>query len=342
MDILDDVLSTAKSGSEIEEVEEVSSCGVTAAAAADVVAASNEVISSSGVTADDITADDITMSEAKEVSISTEEFNKKVEDYVLRVKPHLVIMIPTYGFMCNVDFVICLMNTIHLMKRFNIQTVVEFCKNDSLIVRARNNLVAKAMARKETTHMFFVDSDIVWNAYDILKLLCADIEIIGGIYPKKKYNFEKMMLPDFPKCFLDKKKESILKDMDDLTYLKCKLVESNLNFISSSLEVKNNICEVRHIATGFMMMKREPIEELQKANPDSKYEDDCGFLKQEEQIQAYALFNTAVYEGHLMSEDWFFSDLCKKLNKKVYVDISINLCHVGVEYFEGSLLASLI
>ena len=259
----------------------------------------------------------------------------------------LVLLIPTYGFMCNVDFVISLMNTLQLLKTFEIQVIIEFCKNDSLISRARNNLIAKAMAHensesKKITHFMFIDSDIIWNPWDILKLMVADKEIIGGIYPKKKYYFERMLEDNFPKKILETKKDSFLKDMDDLSYLKCKLVDCNLNYLSNTIEIKNNHCQVRHLATGFMMIKRSLIEELQTIYPQMKYEDDCGFLNTKEQVHAYAFFNTEVSEGHFMSEDWYFCDLCRKQNKQIFVDISINLCHVGQEYYSGSILASLV
>ena len=270
---------------------------------------------------------------------------KIITSYVAEHKPVLMILTPTYGFMCNVDFVMSLMNTMHLLKNFGVEAVVDFCKNDSLISRARNNLIAKALAREEprkVTHVLFIDSDIVWNPWDVLKLLISGKELIGGIYPKKKYNFEKMLTPDFPKCLLDQKKGSILSGMDDVTFLKCKLVDCNLNYLSNKIEIKNNICEVRHVATGFMMIQRTLLEELKTRFPEMKYEDDCGFLTDIEQTQAYAFFNTEVVNRHFLSEDWYFCELCRKIGKQVFVDISINLCHVGQEYFNGSILASLI
>lgn len=274
-------------------------------------------------------------------------FMNKVKDYVLSRNPDVVIMVPVFGAMCNVDFVTSLMNTVSVLKSCGIQVNIEFCKNDSLIARARNNLVAKAMARSTCTHLFFVDSDIVWNPLDVLKLLLADKELIGGVYPKKKYFFEKVLLqpPAVIQSMLDNKRESILKDMTDIDYLKCKLVESNLNYIGGQdrLEIKENICEVRHIANGFMMIQRTVIEKMRTAFPYTKYTDDCGFLSsQNEQNQAYALFDCDVEDGHYLSEDWLFCNRWRNMEQHVYVDVSISLCHIGQEYFHGSILATLI
>ena len=84
------------------------------------------------------------------------------------------------------------MKTKDLFKNFNLNIEVIFCKNDSLVTRARNNLVAKAMNDPNMTHIIFIDNDITWDPFDILKLLIADKPIVGGIYPLKSYNFDKL------------------------------------------------------------------------------------------------------------------------------------------------------
>jgi hypothetical protein len=38
----------------------------------------------------------------------------------------------------------------------------------------------------------FIDSDIKWFPYDIYKLILSDKDVIGGAYPLKKYNFERL------------------------------------------------------------------------------------------------------------------------------------------------------
>ena len=274
---------------------------------------------------------------------------KKIEAYVSSEKPELIILTPTYGHQCNIDFVISLINTIQLMRLYNIPLSIEFCKNDSLVPRARNNLVAKAMAyrhcqtKNPVTHIMFIDSDIVWNPMDILKLLVSDKELIGGVYPKKKYHFEKLLGdPSILSKLLDQKNRSVLKNMKDVDYLKCKLVDCNLNYITENIQIVENICEVKHVATGFLMMKRETIDAMCAVYAYSKYEDDCGFLSQEEQPFAFALFDCDVEDGHYLSEDWLFCNRWRNMGNQVFVDVSINLCHVGNEYFNGSILASLL
>ena len=63
------------------------------------------------------------------------------------------------------------MNTKEILQKYGISVKFEFCKGDSLVSRARNNLVAKAMSDPSVTHIFFIDSDISWDPVNVLKLL---------------------------------------------------------------------------------------------------------------------------------------------------------------------------
>ena len=60
------------------------------------------------------------------------------------------------------------MKTKDLFQQLGIELHTEFCKNDSLVSRARNNLVARAMSNPNTTHMLFIDNDITWDIFSTL------------------------------------------------------------------------------------------------------------------------------------------------------------------------------
>ena len=91
-----------------------------------------------------------------------------------------------------------------------------------------------------------------------------------------------------------------------------------------------------------MMIKRSTIEKMQKAYPTTKYVDDVGFLKENENINAYALFDCGVEEGHYYSEDWLFCHRWSKMGGNIYLDVSINLKHTGIEDFNGSFISTII
>jgi hypothetical protein len=210
--------------------------------------------------------DDIYSSkESQKPQTDENSFEEKVKDFLKKNRVKLYILTPCFASLCYVNYVHCLMSTIELFRRLNIPLKVEFCKNDSLVSRARNNLIARAMTDPETTHIMFIDNDISWDPLDILKLLIAEKDLIGGIYPLKNYDWEKLIKdPQNPynsniiQTLIKKKNESQLAGLiTDTAMIQHNLLRYNINYINQFLEISNNIAKVKHLPTGFMMIRRK-------------------------------------------------------------------------------------
>lgn len=281
---------------------------------------------------------------------SNSSFHEKVIEYVNKNKPKLYILTPCYGSLCYVNYISCLISTIELFRSVNFPLKVEFCRNDSLVSRARNNLIAKALSDHEMTHVLFIDSDITWNPVDILKLVISDKHLIGGVYPLKHYNWGKLLKdPMNPynsniiQSWINKKNGSNLKNMvSDENIIQHNLLSYNINYHNNILNIENNLARVRHIATGFMLIQRFTLEKMIQAFPSTKYVDDVHFLQEHENKYAYALFDCGVEEGHYFSEDWLFCHRWTKMGGEIYIDVSINLTHTGIEDFQGCYISSVI
>jgi hypothetical protein len=271
-------------------------------------------------------------------------FEQKVKNYISTRNPSLTILTPCYGSMCYVNYVTCLIQTLQLFKEIGFLVKVEFCRNDSLVSRARNNLIAKAMNDLTTTHFMFIDSDIAWNPVDILRLIISDKPLIGGIYPIKNYNWNTLIeTKDSVQDWLaNKRKSQINVVCSDKQFIQTKLLRFNMNNIGNVLEVENNLTKVKHLPTGFMLIQRNVIEKMSLAFPSTKYTDDVGFLHGDENKHAYALFDCGVEEGHYFSEDWLFCTRWSKMGGQIWIDVTINLNHTGIEDYNGSFLASLV
>lgn len=274
-----------------------------------------------------------------------DNFLQKIKDFVKINTPHLCILTPCYGSVCYVNYVRCLMQTSSLLESLGIPLTIEFCKNDSLVSRARNNLVAKGLSNPSVTHLLFIDSDITWDPIDIVKLIISDKALVGGAYPLKKYNWNTIIDNENNSIekIIKRKNNSQLKDtITNEQMIQFNLVNYNLNYLDNYLTIDNNLAKVRHIATGFMMIKRNTILQMGKAYPQTKYTDDVGFLVGSENDLAYALFDCGVEEGHYFSEDWLFCHRWTKMGGNIYLDVTINLTHTGLEDFKGSFIASVL
>ena len=166
--------------------------------------------------------------------------------------------------------------------------------------------MAKMMTNTAATHFMFIDADIRFQPESIFMMLATDKDVIGGLYPKKA-------LP--------------------ISYV--------IN-VKPGTVIQNDIFPVDTMGTGFMMFKRHVYEKLCAAHPETKYVDDVHFLKADENKFAYALFDCGVEEGHYYSEDWLFCHRWTKMGGDIYIDVSINLTHTGVEDYNGSYIASIV
>jgi len=293
-----------------------------------------------------------TPSTSNGLSMSNEQalFEAKVKEYISKNKPKIYILTPCYGGVCYTNYVSCLMNTLNVFKQLDVDIQVEFCKNDSLVPRARNNLVAKAMSDPKMTHVIFIDGDISWDPMSIFKLLIADKHVVGGVYPLKHYHWDKLTKDplnpyksNIVQSWIDHKNTTQLKDtVSDEVFIQNKLVSYNINYLDSYLNISDNLAKVKHTATGFLMIQRNVFENMFKAFPSTKYTDDVHFLQSHENEFAYALFDCGVEEGHYYSEDWLFCHRWSKMGGDIYIDVSINLNHTGPEDFKGSYITSII
>ena len=296
-----------------------------------------------------------------------EELCIKILEYVQNHSPKLYILTPCFGGVCYVNYIQSMIATLELFHQFGFPIQFEFCKSDSLITRARNNLLAKAMADKEMTHVLFIDNDLMWNPMNILKMVLANKGILGGIYPLKKYHWSRLIgcgnaYSEGRLCeawspeeydedlsqnkveeWLHKRNESVLKTyVPDDVMIQSRLLTFNVNHLGNHLEIDDNLAKVRHIPTGFMLLQRSTIEKMHESFSETKYTDDVGFLTQEENKFAYALFECGVREGHYFSEDWMFCERWIQLEGDIWADVSISLTHTGIEDYRGSYIASLL
>jgi len=278
-----------------------------------------------------------------------ESFEENVKNYIVTNEPKLYILTPCYGGMCYINYLQCLINTLNLFRQYNFPIQVEFCKNDSLVSRARNNLIAKAMHDPKCTHIIFIDNDITWNPISILKLIIANKPLVGGAYPIKRYNWEKITNngnydETVINKWVDKKNDnnSLKESMSDIDMIQSSLLRYNINYINKYIEIEDNLTQVKHLATGFMLMQRTIIEKMMLAYHSTKYTDDVGFLTGTENDYAYALFDCGVEDGHYLSEDWLFCNRWTKIGGSIWLDVTINLTHTGTEDFHGSFISSIL
>jgi hypothetical protein len=239
--------------------------------------------------------------------------------------------LPCYDRSLTEPFFMSFMKTVMYLKEINCKFAVSTI-TDSLINRARNNLVAKFMANPQFTHLIFLDVDLAFRPEDIVKLLWHDKEIVTGSYPIKDINWDKVV-------------ENVNKGVsaEELAKKSTRFVVNPVKAGNNTIETDNGAISVHDAGTGFMCIKRSVIEKLIEAYPELKFKDDTGSMKGAELDYTYAFFNSYVDDdGRFVSEDYGFCRYWQKLEGKVWVDPAIEIQHLGRFNYEGNMMDYLI
>jgi len=278
------------------------------------------------------------------VKSSDEQLDKTIHEYASKNNIKLVIMTPCYGGQVFMNYCQSLMETKLLFIKYNILLDIKFICGDSLVTRVRNNLIAHAMSDASVTHLMFIDSDIVWNAMDIIRLIITDKEVIGGAYPKKENMWNKLLKEEdiISKWLNEKKNLPALDFIQETDWIQHKLLNYNLNYLDHDEKVENNLIRVKHVATGFMMFKRQVIEKMIEKYPETRYCMDS-VVPDEDKKYAHAIFDCFIdNELNYLSGDWAFCDRWIKMNGDIWIDVSIGLTHIGRHDYKGFYLSTIL
>jgi len=262
-----------------------------------------------------------------------------------------------------------------LCTHYGIQVRFYFLFNESLITRARNYCADEFM-RSGDTHLMFIDSDIGFNANDVIALLALqdhedpsnEYDILAGPYPKKCISWEKIKVA-VDKGFADENPQNLEKYVGDYVFNPANGV--------GAIPLGEPV-EVLEAGTGFMMIRRQTFEKFQQAYPQQLYRPDhvrtehfdgtreimaffdtpidhkrtninyelAKFLELNPNASHSDILNFVVdpnngvqdYSKRYLSEDYMFCQWVRNAGMKVWFCPWMQLQHVGMYVFGGSLV----
>jgi len=237
----------------------------------------------------------------------------------------ILVATPMYGGMCTGHYTIALMNSINTLKGLQVETLLASLMNESLIPRARNELVRLFLEETKCSHIMFIDADMYFNDQAIATLYKADKDVACGIYPKKELDWGKVST-------------AANKGKVDLPNHSSSFVLNLPHGVKKVEPDADGMVEVRHGGTGFMLIKREVFEKLAPHVPEYR-----ASTKQNEKGEfvrplVKQFFDTSIDEtGCLLSEDYHFCALWRKHGGKVYANTKLKFNHIGTHIFGGSI-----
>tara|TARA_B110000211_G_scaffold20968_1_gene21739 strand:+ start:90 stop:842 length:753 start_codon:yes stop_codon:yes gene_type:complete len=224
------------------------------------------------------------------------------------VKYGLYIATPIYSEEVNIGYMDSIIKLGTTFSKAGIPLIRQHIMHTSLITKARNECLSNFMNNTDLEYFIFIDSDISFNAKDVIKLMNYDKPIVAGTYPKKVLNWM-----DIQNCFYNDTPEDtkeLLKKTSQYTI-----------YEKQDAIIKDGLLEVNRVGTGFMMIKRSLVLKLAKKYPELMYK--------ENGKKGYGLFECAIINKEHLSEDYAFCERVKSIGEKVYIDPKLNLIHHG-------------
>jgi hypothetical protein len=258
----------------------------------------------------------------------------KVELEKLR-KNKLFIATPMYGGMAHGLYIKSSLDLQTTMNKYGIETKFSFLFNESLITRARNYLVDEFL-RSDHTHLLFIDSDIHYNPQDVLALMALDKDVIGGPYPKKSINWGNVAQAARSHPNMEP------RELEQL------VGEYVFNVVKGTKQFTvTDPLEVMEIGTGYMMVKREVFEKMEKEYPMIRYKPDhVGQANFDGTRYIHAYFDTVIDtkesivgggSDRYLSEDYMFCQMWRKMGGQIYLCPWMKTQHIGTYAFTGNM-----
>lgn len=175
---------------------------------------------------------------------------------------------------------------------------------DCLVDRGRDRVVAGFMA-SDCTHLLFLDCDLEFAPGDVIRLLAADKDVVGGVYQ--------------------------LKDSSGRFVVS---IRGN----SAEWDERARAIEVHGLGAGFLLIQRKVFTRMADAMPEIAYvhEQPDGQVH-----QMHAYFEQRIVNGRRVSEDILFCHRWRAMGGQVWACPDITLRHWGRACWDGSFGASL-
>ena len=192
-----------------------------------------------------------------------------------------------------------------------------YCTIDSSdIVTARNYLANSFIRDKSCSHILFVDSDMAVPQETLSAMLASGKDFVGTIYPERQLSLERYG------TFLKKGYEHEEALASALKY--------NVRHLSKDVEIVGNLCKVRGLGFGFVLIARSIFDNLIAQN---------GVLSMESSVlkkfnltgNVFDFFSELpVVSGERLSEDYSFCErVIRSKAGEIWAVVAEKVGHVG-------------
>ena len=195
-----------------------------------------------------------------------------------------------------------LLNTVRACDKEGVGIQIESIVGCSVVQWARS-IVADKFLKSDSTHLFWIDSDIVWRVEDFFRLVGfgAVLDVVGAAYPMKRERGGFLI---------------------------------NLAGDLGKVEINGLGCvKIRSMGLGFTIMKRAVVEKIAATKEK--------VIDQANGVEYADIFRVDRTHGGPRGEDVAFFDDIRDAGYDVWLDPSIRLGHIGTKMYRSDVIDAL-
>jgi hypothetical protein len=238
---------------------------------------------------------------------------------------HLFIATPCHGGQVAIEHLHSVVRLAAECEARGLGCHVEQLEDDGIVQRARARLARAFLAHEAATHLLFIDADIAFAPEAAFRLLEADKDLVGGVYPVKHLDWERI-------------RAAALAGASDIAAAAATYVVRFLPSATNAVEVDEaGFARVAYVGTGFMLVRRAVVERVAEAHPELTAD-----------LEALGGMTPMIFEpmvepetSEYLSEDYAFCRRWAELGGEVWADVRSRLSHIGHAVYSGSLIEAL-
>ena len=213
----------------------------------------------------------------------------------------IMIALPCHGGIVAEKTTMSLFNLGKLLLRNNISHGLLTQANSSIITQGRSKCANFFINNTDHEYLFFLDSDIGFDAESVLKLISHNVDIVSGAYPMKT-------IP--------------------LRYC--------INVVQPE-QRRGDLIKIEGNGMGFVLIHRNVLVKMAQSFPELKYipsEGDSNIPPTQSEIDnSYHFFMEHKKDNSYMSEDKSFFYRASMIGYDIWLDTTIKLQHIGSHIF---------
>ncbi|MDV6331162.1 hypothetical protein [Asticcacaulis sp. 201] len=230
------------------------------------------------------------------------------------------IATPCFGGLVTQGFMQSVLALMQYVGPHNIQLTLALLGNDALITRSRNSLVSSFLNATECSHLLFIDADITFEPEQLIRMLKANKDVVGGIYPLKTLDWERVARAETTEAPEEQALHYVGNPADNAKW-------------------DGDFATADYAGTGFLLIRREVIVSMIAAYPTLRYSHIHAYPRVKSTPDSqYALFECMIdpESGLYLSEDFAFCQRWRDIGGEIWLDTVGKLTHVGSHNFVGN------